>query len=46
MRKMLRACVLVIALASIAQAGEMQNGVASQTPDIGTELLILLDLWF
>ena len=53
MRKMLRACVLVIAVACTAQAGEMQNDIASQTPDtageiqndrasVGTEIMILL----
>jgi hypothetical protein len=53
MRKMLRACVLVIAIACTAQAGEMQNDIASQPPDTagemqngiasaGTEIVILL----
>jgi hypothetical protein len=35
MRKMLRACVLVMFIACTAHAGEMQNGIASQTPTTG-----------
>jgi hypothetical protein len=46
MRKMLRAGVLVIAIACTVQAGEMQNPVSSQAPDIGTELLVLLSFLF
>ena len=38
MRKMLRACVLVMFIACTAQAGEMQNGIASQTPDTAGEI--------
>lgn len=59
MRKMLRACVLMIVIACTAHAGEMQNGITSQmsadaageiqnglthqTPDTGTEILVLLE---
>jgi hypothetical protein len=38
MSKMLRACVLVIAIACSVQAGHMQNGIASQTPDAAGEI--------
>lgn len=40
--KLLKASLLVIAIACIAQAGEMQFPVSGQAPDTGTELLILL----
>ena len=43
MRKMLRACVLVIAVAFTAQAGEMQNDIASQTPDTGTGVWVVIE---
>jgi hypothetical protein len=50
MRKMLRTCVLVMAIACTVHAGEMQNGIAgeiqndaaSQTTDVRTEILGLL----
>lgn len=42
MRKILKACALVMALACIAQAGEIQNDIASQTTDVGAEILVLL----
>ena len=38
MRKMLRACGLVIAIACSVQAGEMQCGVTSQTPEAAGEI--------
>lgn len=38
MRKMLRACVLVMVIACTAQAGEMQNGIASQTLHTAREM--------
>ena len=44
--KFLRASLLMMAIACTAQAGEIQFGFASPAPDIGTELLILLSLWF
>jgi hypothetical protein len=43
MRKMLRACALVIAIACTVQAGEMQNGIASQTPDAGTGIWVVIE---
>ncbi len=39
--KLLRACALVIAIACTAQAGEMQYGFTSPTPDTGLWELIL-----
>jgi hypothetical protein len=38
MHKVLRACVLVVAIACTVQAGEMQNGLASQTPETAGEM--------
>jgi hypothetical protein len=43
MRQMLRACALVLAIASAAQAGEIQYGKTAQLPATGTEILILLE---
>jgi hypothetical protein len=44
--KFLRACLLIIAIACTAQAGDMQFGYANPTPDIGTELIVFLSLLF
>jgi hypothetical protein len=44
--KLLKACLLVIAIACTAQAGEIQFPVNVQAPDIGTELVVLLTLLF
>jgi hypothetical protein len=44
--KFLRTCALVVAIACTAQAGEIQYGVNGTAPDIGTELLVFLSLWF
>lgn len=44
--KLLRACALVIAIACTAQAGEMDYGFASHAPDLGTQILLYLSLWF
>ena len=44
--KLLRACALVVAIACTAQAGEMELGIASQAPDLGTQILAFLNLWF
>lgn len=41
--KFLRASLLVIAITCTAQAGDMQYGFTSQTPDTGTEFLFLIE---
>lgn len=41
--KLLRACLLVVAVACTAQAGEIQFDRNSQAPSTGTALLLLLE---
>jgi hypothetical protein len=41
--RILRACLLIIAIACTAQAGDMQCGFTSQAPDTGADLLLLLE---
>ena len=41
--KLLRAFALIIAIACTAQAGDMQYGFTSPTPDTGTEFLFLIE---
>ncbi|MGB7924031.1 MAG: hypothetical protein WCF57_12360 [Pyrinomonadaceae bacterium] len=38
MRKILRACLLVIAIACVARAGEVQNGQTGHIPDTSGEV--------